>query len=138
MHCIISFTHLSLKPIFCIIFPRQPHSTRSKALLISSFKAISPILPLLFFIKVVHSFKGNNDIVCDEAVIHESTLVFTYNMGQEALQPVSNDFGGESRNNITETYWSVLSHSCGIFGLWNENNMCFIKIWRNNSQVQEI
>ena len=59
-------------------------------------------------------------------------------MGQEALQPVSNDFGGESRNNITETYWSVLSHSCGIFGLWNENNMCFIKIWRNNTQVQEI
>ena len=51
IHCIIRFTHLSLKPIFCMICFKQPHSTRSKALLISSFKAISQTLLLVFWFR---------------------------------------------------------------------------------------
>ena len=48
---IIRFTHLVLKPIFNIISWRQPHSTLSKTLLISSFKAISSIRPLHFLFR---------------------------------------------------------------------------------------
>ena len=50
-HCIIRFTHFLSKPILCMISRRQPHSTLSNALLMSSFKAISPILPFLFWFK---------------------------------------------------------------------------------------
>ena len=47
---IIVFTHLAENPIFSMISFKHPHSTLSKALLISSFRAISPYCPrrLLF------------------------------------------------------------------------------------------
>ena len=39
--------HFEWKPIFLIIYSVQLHSTLSKALLVSSFRAIEPIFPLL-------------------------------------------------------------------------------------------
>ena len=82
IHCIIRFNHLSLKPILYIIFSKQPHSTRSKVYLVLR---PSPQLYHFFFIKVMHIFKSNNNIISDEVVRHESTLIFTYNIWQETL-----------------------------------------------------
>ena len=50
-HCIMKVIHLESKSIFCIISQRHPHSILSKVLLMSSFKTISPILPLLFWFR---------------------------------------------------------------------------------------
>ena len=47
-HCIMRVIHVESKPIFCIISRRHPYSTLSKALLMSSFKAISQFYHFFF------------------------------------------------------------------------------------------
>ena len=59
---IIRLTYLVWKPIFNIISWRQPHSTLSKALLISSFKVISPTCPLCFWFRWCMVSKATNTL----------------------------------------------------------------------------
>jgi hypothetical protein len=49
IHSMIFWIHLSSNPIFLITFSKNGHSTRSYALLMSSFTAAYPSFPLLLF-----------------------------------------------------------------------------------------
>ena len=58
----------------------------------SSFKAISLVFTLLFLVKVMHSFKCHKNIISNEVVRHEGTLVFTNNVREETFEPFAKTF----------------------------------------------
>jgi glucan phosphoethanolaminetransferase (alkaline phosphatase superfamily) len=53
---IINFTHRASKPNLIIIFSKNPYSTLSFALCISSLNARGPCFPLFVFIAWIHSY----------------------------------------------------------------------------------